>query len=270
MQSPDPRLVPDPQRWGAWIVRIDGTDQSYVDPTDPTYLEFDYVQRVADTINTAFAPRERICAVHVGGAGMTIPRYIAYTRPTSAQIVLEPDAALTEAVRAVAPLPYRSGIKVRTRDGRAGMRELADDYADLVVLDAFAGARVPAELGTEEWFAEVRRVVRPNGTFIMNLTDFQPLAYARRVIAGISRFFAPVVAGAESSTWKARRFGNIVVSAGGGVDPLALEIESGRSPFPYRLLHGPDLDRWLGPARPFTDADAESSVPPPYGPTFFA
>ena len=270
MQSSDPRLVPDPQRWGSWIVRVGGTDQSYVDTTDPTYLEFDYVQRVVDVINTAFPPGERICAVHVGGGGMTIPRYIAYTRPTSAQIVLEPDATLTEAVRAVAPLPYRSGIKVRPRDGRTGMRELADDYADLVVLDAFAGARVPAELGTVEWFAEVRRVLRPNGTFIMNLTDFQLLVYARRVIAGICRWFTPVVVGADTSTWKARRFGNIVVSAGGGVDPVELDIQGARSPFPYRLLHGPALDRWIDHARPFTDAEAEPSIEPPYGPTFFS
>jgi len=265
----DPRLVPDRGRPGAWIVRIDGTDQSYVDPYDPAYLEFDYVQRVADVIDTAFETGQRITAVHVGGAAMTIPRYIAHTRPTSGQIVFEPDATLTQAVREVAPLPRQSGIKVRAVDGRTGVGELRDGYADLVVLDAFFGAQVPAELGTREWFAQVRRVVAPSGVVVMNLTDHAPLTYARRVVAGIAEFFAPVVVGAEPSTLKGRRFGNVVVSAGPPVDAPTLIKRAAAAVFPYRLMDALELDRWLGGAQPFTDADAERSPEPFSGPLTF-
>ena len=81
--------------------------------------------------------------MHVGGAGLTLPRYVAATRPGSMQTVLEPDAALTDFVRARLPLPRGSGIKVRAVDGRSGLPDLRDGIADLVVLDAFAGARVP-------------------------------------------------------------------------------------------------------------------------------
>jgi len=265
----DPRLVADNRRMGAWVVRMGGADQSFVDPYDPTYLEFDYVQRVADVIDTAFATGARIAAVHVGGAGMTIPRYIAHTRPTSAQIVFEPDAALTEAVREAAPLPRHSGIKVRPVDGRTGMAGLADDWADLAVLDAFTGLAVPADLGTAEWFAEVRRVVRPSGVVIMNLTDHTPFDYARRVVAGIAAGFRPVVIGAEPSTLKGRRFGNIVVAAGPGVDALELVRRASAAVFPYRLMYALELDRWLAGAVPFTDADPQPSAEPAPDALFF-
>ena len=257
----DERLVPDRERPGAWIVRVAGTAQSYIDP-DPAYLEFDYVQRVVDVIDTAWPAGERIAVVHVGGGGLTIPRYIAHTRPTSAQIVLEPDATLTEAVRAVAPLPRHSGIKVRAVDGRTGVAGLRDAVADLVVVDAFAGAQVPAELGTAEWFASVRRVLRPGGVVVMNLTDHAPFPYARRVVAGICTVGTPVVVGTEPSTLRGRRFGNLVASAGAGVDPDVLERRGQMGAYPYHMMSGLELDRWLAGAKPFTDADAVPSPLP--------
>jgi len=259
----DPRLVPDRERPGSWYVRISGTDQSYIDPYDPMYLEFDYVQRIAATINSVFEPGVRITAIHVGGGGMTIPRYIAYTRPTSGQIVFEPDASLTQAVRDVAPLPKNSGIKVRATDGRTGMAEISDDYADLVVADAFSGACVPPELGTTEWFAQVRRVLHPDGIIVMNITDSGSLDYARRVSAGVREHFSPVVVGSDPATWKGRRFGNMVISAGTRVDPYALIREAARGVFPHRILYGLELDRWIGDSHPFSGEDSRGSVPPP-------
>jgi len=98
-------LVPDREVPGAYFVRVDGTDQSFVDPADPLRLEFDYVQRIAEVIDTMAPKGERIRVIHIGGAGMTLPRYVAATRPTSAQTVFEPDEALTEQIRATIPLP---------------------------------------------------------------------------------------------------------------------------------------------------------------------
>ena len=128
----------------AFLLRVGRTDQSYVDLEDPLRLEFDYVQRIADLIEALFEPARTLRAVHVGGAGLTLPRYVAATRPGSVQTVLEPDAELTDFVRSRLPLPRASGIKVRAVDGRAGMPELRDQIADLVVLDAFVGRPGPA------------------------------------------------------------------------------------------------------------------------------
>jgi spermidine synthase len=250
-------LVPDREVPGAYFVRVDGTDQSFVDPADPLRLEFDYVQRIAEVIDTMAPKGERIRVIHIGGAGMTLPRYVAATRPTSAQTVFEPDEALTEQIRATIPLPKRSGIKVRPVDGRTGL------------VDAFAGARVPAELTTAEWYEDVARVLSPGGVIVVNITDRVPFLYAKRVVAGIADRFQPVVCALEPATLKGHRFGNIVIAAGRPVDRDRLERRALRAPFPYRVLGGLHLARWVGKFPAFTDVDSEQSPAPLGGPTTF-
>ncbi|QGF25156.1 spermidine synthase [Raineyella fluvialis] len=246
------------------MVRIGTTDQSHVDPEHPTVLEFDYMQRVAEAIDAYAPPGERIRIVHIGGAGMSLARYVAATRPTSAQIVLEPDAELTQEVRDKAPLPRRSGIKVRPVDGRAGIAALPAEHADVVVLDAFAGARVPAELTTVEFLADVRRVLVPGGLFLANVTDSGTLDWARRAAAGVRSTWAHAAISAEPSTWRGRRFGNVILY--GSARPLptgALAREAAGAVFAYRFLDEDALADWCAGSRPFTDDDAEASPMPP-------
>lgn len=180
----DPEIVPG-DRPGTFVLRMSGMNQSHVDVADPTRIGFDYVRRLADVVDVCAPAGRSVRTVHVGGAAMTLPRYVCATRPRSAQLVLEPDTAVTELVRRELPLPPRSGIKVRPVDGRSGIAALRDQYADLVVLDAFADARVPAELVTAVFFADVARVLGPEGLFALNLTDRAPFGWTRRVVAGL-------------------------------------------------------------------------------------
>lgn len=263
-ERPDrPELLRDADIAGAWTIMNGGTEQSWVDPADPTHLEFDYVQRIADGID-AFAPEgERISIVHIGGAGLTLPRYVAVSRPSSAQIVLEPDTDLTERVRAEIPLPRNSGIKIRGVDGRTGIAAMRDDYVEVIVLDAFAGPHIPAELTTVEFFTDVRRVLKPEGMFLVNITDRGPFAYARRVAAAVAQVFPRQVFSAEPSTLKGRRFGNVVIFASGVELPVAaLERSVIRGAFPYRLVHGTALTRLIDNATPATDEDPATSPDP--------
>jgi hypothetical protein len=262
-------LVADPARPTAYMLRIGRTDQSYVDLADPLHLEFDYVQRIADLIDLLAPPRERLSVVHVGGAAMTLPRYVAATRPRSAQIVLEPDADLTAFVRTHLPLPARSGIKVRAEDGCTGLTRLSDAYADVVVVDAFEGARVPADLTTIEFLAQVVRVLRPGGVWVVNLTDRGPFPYARRVVAGARATFADVAICTEPSTRKGRRFGNVLIYGGQRVLPLVeLASRAGQPPFPYQVIAGERLNQIVGTAQPFRATDVAPSPPAP--PEFFS
>jgi spermidine synthase len=247
-------------------VRVGGTDQSYVDLDDPRRLEFDYVQRLADALDTIAPDGERLRLVHVGGAGLTLPRYVAATRPRSAQLVLEPDTALTDFVRTQLPLPERSGIKVRGVDGRLGVAALRDEYADAIVVDAFAGARVPAELTTAAFLADVARVLGSTGLFLINITDRGPSEYGRRVLAGVLATFPEAALVTEPATLKGRRFGNILVLGSTRPLPLAaLADAAGLPPFPYRVLHGSRLRQLAAGANPFGDTDAEASPEPPAG-----
>jgi spermidine synthase len=247
----------------AFTLRVGRTDQSYVDLDDPLRLEFDYVQRLVDVIDSVAEPEQRLRVVHVGGAAMTLPRYLAATRPTSAQIVLEPDIELTAFVRRHLPLPTRSGIKVRGVDGVRGIAALRSRSVDLVIIDAFVGARVPADLTTAGFLADVRRALNDHGLILINLTDRGPLDYARRALAGVRQAFPHQLLCAEPSTLKGRRFGNVIIAGSATPLPYAAVAErAAHPPFPYRVLHGARLRQLLAGSVPFSEEDAEESPEP--------
>lgn len=255
----DVEIVPA-DRPDSFVLRMSGMEQSHVDLAEPTRIVFDYMRRLADVVDTVAPPTVPLRVVHVGGAAMTLPRYVAATRPRSAQIVLEPAVAVTELVRRELPLPARSGIKVRPVDGRSGVAGLRPAYADLVVVDAFAGARVPADLVTTSFVAEVARVLAPRGTLALNLTDRAPFGWTRRVVAGIRSVFADVLLTAEPATLRARRLGNLVVVASDGPVPLdALRERAASAGTPYRVLDGVAVSDSFGGGTPFTERDAEPS-----------
>lgn len=198
----------------AWLVRAGGRDQSYVDLADPTHLAFDYVRRLGDVVDLHRPPGEPTRVVHVGGAGLSLARYVVATRPRSWQVVLEPDEVLTELVRERLPLPRRSGIKVRPVDGRTGVAALRETSADLVVLDAFHDGRVPAELVTVPFFVDVARALAPGGWFLLNLSDRAPFTGTRDVVAGLRTTFPRTLVAAEPATLRGRRAGNLTVVVG--------------------------------------------------------
>lgn len=267
------QVVPAPDDRRAFMVVNGRTEQSWVDPDDPLRLEFEYVQRIAEVLEETVLVRpahERVRVIHIGGGGLTLPRYVEARRPHTAQIVLEPDEALTEQVRAKLPLPRHSGIKVRGVDGRTGAAQLPSGCTDLIIVDAFAGASVPAELATTEFLAELARTLRDGGLVVMNLTDQAPFAWSRRCLSGFTASFGQVAVSAEVPVWKGRRFGNLVVVAGSEVPVQAIERRLTRAPFPYRLLQGRELARWVAGAQPFTDADAEASPSPAWSRGWFS
>ena len=229
-------------------------------------LDFDYIQQIALVIDAVAGPGEGRTVLHIGGGGLTLPRYLAASRPDWPQLVLEPDAALIDFVRTHLPLPARSGIRIRAVDGRSGVAALRDGHADLAILDAFVGPRTPAELTTAEFFADLRRSLSAVGTVIVNVTDRGPLSYARRVLAGLAAAFPSRLLCAEAATLKGRRFGNVILVGSARSLPVeTIAYQAGRSAFPYRVLAEARLAQLLRGVRTFTDADAEPSPEPPSG-----
>jgi spermidine synthase len=250
---------------GGTVVRIDGYPQSYVSLDDPELLVFGYIQLLAAGLG--MLPDGPLAVTHVGGAAMTLPRYVQAVRPGSPQIVLEPDAALTEHVRRALPLPRGHRIRVRPQDGRAGVAQLKDDSADAVVVDAYADVQVPADLVSSEWFADVARVLKPGGLLLMNAADEPDHRHVARVHAALAAHLPHTAGVAQVDIWKRRRFGNLVLV--GSDRPLllgALIRSVAATVFPSRVLDGPELGRHLGTAKPFTDADAVPSPHPPPAP----
>lgn len=205
--------------------------QSAVDLGDPTRLVFDYMRRIGDVIDRL--PPGPVRVLHVGGAAMTLPRYVHATRPRSSQIVLEPSAEVIERVRSEAPLPPRSGIKVRPVDGESGIGGVRDGFADMVILDAFDGGRTPDELTSAAFVEDVRRVLAPSGTFVANLVDKAPFARVRDFVA-VVRDLGSLTVGVEPATMKGRRSGNLVIACGG----VPAAPFGSPSPMEYRIFTG--------------------------------
>lgn len=242
------------ERPGAYLVRVDGQDQSLVDLTDPTHLGFDYVRRLGDVLDAVATAGQPLRVVHVGGAGLTLPRYVAATRPGSRQIVLEPDEQLTAQVRAELPVPRRSGIRVRPVDGRSGLAAMPDGSADIVVLDAYVDGRVPDDLLTAECLEDIARVLGPGGTFMANLSDAAPFPLTRSVVAGLAGRFEQLTVSAEPPTLKGRRPGNLVTVAGPAHrSAQALTRGASASATPYRVVTGPQVADWFGGGTPARD-----------------
>ena len=250
-------------RPGSFLVRSGGRDQSVVDLLEPTRLEFDYVRRMGDVVDGADAPGRPLRVLHIGGAGLTLPRYVEVTRPGSRQIVLEPDEALTARVRSELPLPRRSGIRVRPTQGRCGLTQIRDGSVDVAVLDAYRDGCVPEDLLTVECFEQVARVLSPRGAFLANVSDHAPFSMVRDVMSGLQHLFRHRLVGAEPATLRGRRPGNVLVIASFAEAPAAaLERGAKVSASPYRVLTGSQVNDSFGGGTPLRDSHLRPPAEP--------
>lgn len=262
-------IVPSAFTSGFELV-VDGTPQSHVDLEDPTHLHFEYIVRMGAVIDqlgaTASAP---LSAVHLGAGALTIPRYIAATRPGSRQQVIEWEAPLVELVREHLPLPRGAAIRIRIGDAREGLHRLPPALhgrCDLVVSDVFSGAQTPAHLTSVELYREITDLLAPDGVLLVNVADGPGLAFARRQVATIASVFDDVAVLADAQVLKGRRFGNLVVAASTTALPadwLPRALAAG--PHPAKIARGEEVVSFARGASIVTDADAVASPRPDAG-----
>jgi spermidine synthase len=247
---------------------IDGIDASYVDLADPTFLDFGYVRRIGDVIDVAWPEHQPIAAVHLGGAGATLPRYVRATRPRSRQVVFEISADVLTLSREHLGLRSGAGLRVHQQDARLGLLGLGDATQDLVVGDAFEGARVPGSLGSAEAAREISRVLRPAGLYVLNVIDSPPLRYARAQISTLRLAFSELAAIADPGVLRGRRTGNVVFVAGQRELPLeGLRERARQGAVPERVMDTSACVRFAGGARPLHDDSPPMTMPalPQYG-----
>lgn len=245
---------------------VDRTPQSHVDLDDPSHLHFEYVARMGAVIDRLRMPGQPLTAVHLGGGGLTLPRYIEHTRPGSRQQVVELEQPLIDLVRAQLPLPRGAQVRVRIGDARAVAEKLPPGLvgaADLVISDVFAGAQTPAHLTTVEYFQTVARLLAPDGVLLVNVADGSGLAFARRQVATIRAVLPEAIVLAEVQTLKGRRFGNLVIAASAGRLPTEwLPRLMAAGPHPAKVAQGREIDEFIRGARVATDGDAVDSPKP--------
>jgi spermidine synthase len=267
------RVVADPDRDSGRTLVLDGLRHSYVDVDDPTFLEFTYVRAIASVVDAAFPGGQPLAAHHLGGGGLTFPRYLAATRPGTRSLVSEIDSGVVRINRDQLGLRAGTGIDVRAEDGRLGLRRLDAGSRDLIVGDAFGGVSVPWHLTTLEAMTDVRRVLNEDGLYVANLIDHGGLAFARAEVATLGETFDHVALVGEPTDigldpTATPGGGNLVVLASDRpVDLRATQKALDARRTGWKIATGDDLTSWIGDARPLTDDYAPvDQLLQPYGP----
>lgn len=257
-------------RWvpGSFELVVDGTPQSHVNLENPSELFFEYVARMGHVIDQLKSPGEPLTALHLGAGALTIPRYIEATRPGSRQQVLELEPELVDLVRRELPLPKGASIRVRYGDARETLAKLPAGLrgaVDVLVVDVFGGARIPAHVTSLEFYRECAEFLAPQGVLLVNVADGSGAPFARGQAATLVTLFDQqrVAVLAEPQVLKGRRYGNFVLVA----SPSALPLDwmprlLAGGPHPATLVHGRELRDWIAGAPVVTDATALPSPPP--------
>ena len=256
----------DPNRPGGRTLILDGLRHSYVDLDDPTYLEFSYARRIADVL--AVQPPGPLSALHLGGGGFSLPRHLAAVRPGSQSKVLEVDPQIPEIGRDRLGLVTGPDLAVMVGDARTSIAAEPSGTYDVVVGDAFGSLAVPWHLTTAEMVAEVRRVLRPGGVYVLNVIDYPPLGFARAETATLLAAFSDVALMAPPSSLRGESGGNLVLVASDrpiAVDRLgALAATRGE---PGSVAGLEQVRAFAGDAAVLTDDDAPvDQLLTPYSP----
>jgi spermidine synthase len=247
-------VVPDPARASGRFLVMDSLLHSYVDLQDPTYLRFGYIQALASVADVMRPPGQPLRALHLGAGGLTMPRYLAATRPGTRSRVLEIDPGVIALDRTQLALGSVPDLEVDVEDARLGLAAEPAAGRDLVIGDAFGGLAVPWQLTTREVVARIARILRPDGIYAVNVIDNPPNRFVHAEAATIGTVFPHVTVVADAAGISGLSGGNFVVV--GSARPLPLAELGGRLErrgTGQTVGSGADLDRFIAGAPVLTD-----------------
>ena len=251
------RVVADPERETGRVLVLDTLRHSYVDLADPTYLEFDYVQAIAAVTDSAAPAGEPLSALHLGGGGATVPRYLAEVRPGTESLVVEVDPGVVAMDREQLGLTETDGLRVEVADARVALAGEPAGERDLVVGDAFGGLSVPWQLTTVEALQLVDRALTDDGVYVANIIDNPPLGFLRAELATLDAVFPYVALLARDAVLAGEDGGNVVVLASRQPLPLdAVDAALADRGLDWRVTTGRELAQFVGDADVLTDDHA--------------
>lgn len=228
---------------------VDGSAQSHVDPDDSTRLFFEYVRRIGGVLDALRPASEPIAALHLGGGALTLPRYVAATRPGSAQVVVDHDADVVETVLSRLPLPPGSGIEVIVADARDALASLVDRTpVDVVIVDLYTRLEAPAFVDEPSFMGACLERLAPRGIVVVNVADAPGLTRLRAQTRAFARAAptADLLAAGPPAVLSGVEEGNAILIAAPDGLPAGLEhrlLDAG--PFPVAALTGSRLDMAL-------------------------
>lgn len=108
-----------------------------------------------------------------GGGAYTLPRAVNVYRPDARVVVAEIDPEVTRLAREKLYLDT-SRMEIQHLDARVALHREEDATFDVIVGDVFHDIAVPYHLLTEEFASEVRRKLKTDGIYLLNLVDAFP------------------------------------------------------------------------------------------------
>lgn len=214
-------VITDPARPAGRYLVMDSLLHSYVDLSDPRFLLFSYIQAMASTVDVMRPPGRPVRALHLGAGGLTMPRYLAATRPGSSSRVLEIDPGVIALDTSQLALRQVPDLKVDVEDARLGLKDEAAGGRDLVIGDAFGGLAVPWQLTTREVVSAIAGILRPEGIYAVNVIDNPPNRFVHAEAATIAAVFRSVAVIADPAALSGSGGGNFVIVASAAPLPLA-------------------------------------------------
>jgi spermidine synthase len=250
-------VVHDPTRSSGRYLVMDSLLHSYVDLSDPTYLRFPYIQALASVSDVMRPAGQPLRVLHLGAGGLTMPRYLAATRPGTSSRVLEIDPGVVDLDRSQLAMGSIPGLRVDVEDARLGLAEEAPGGRDLVIGDAFGGIAVPWQLTTREMMAGIDRTLDAGGVYGANVIDYPPGRFIRAETATVAAVFTEVALVARPDEISGREGGNFVLVASGRPLPLAaLQARLDERSSGLSIASGAELRRFVGDAPVLTDDHA--------------
>ena len=143
-----------------------GITQSTIKVGDPDHLQFGYTRLVLTAFVLVPAPR-RILVVGLGGA--SLPVFLQRHYPEALIDVVEIDPEVVSAARLHFGFRDDTRLRAHVGDGRAFIERAPAAHYDMIILDAFGSAEVPAHLTTQEFLEAVRRALAPDGVVVSNI-----------------------------------------------------------------------------------------------------
>ncbi|KAA0207078.1 hypothetical protein EDM68_00605 [Candidatus Uhrbacteria bacterium] len=153
------------------ILRLDHLVHSYVNPSNPLDLGYEYEQVYANLLASRYATSSAFTAYFIGGGGYVLPRYIESTYPQATNIVAEIDPGVTEANHRFMGLSRETKILTANEDARMHLARGGDRPYDLVFGDAFNDFSVPYHLTTVEFHRLLKSRMSPDGVYALNIID---------------------------------------------------------------------------------------------------
>lgn len=159
------------------MLLLDRLVHSAIDLNDPEFLHYPHervqgdLTRNAATLARAKKQTPRILVI--GGGGYSFPRWVeAQSDLNDVEIdVVEIDPAVTEIAHDKLGLSRQTRITSIHMDGRQFVKSASAGSYDLVIQDAVNDLSVPWHLMTDEYNQLIRRLLRPDGMYLLTVID---------------------------------------------------------------------------------------------------